>query len=1402
MGLETNNAYNGTGEAVKLNRYLEAYLTTPSVSSVGSISLYYRNFTDLLGGGSFILQKSIDNGPFTDLITVDFSATDVYELLTVEVNDPSENIKFRIYIPEETNTGYLCIDEIIITDIGQTLAASPSSLSDFHYYYNDGPSVSQSFVLLGTNLTGFPDDITITAPANYEVSLDNTTFSNVLSVSYASSSLTPTTIYVRLIEGLEIGNYNNEDISISGGGATSFTVSCNGSITEKPLPLISVTPSSLSGYTYVFGSGPSGYESFSLSVSNLNDYPGVISLIAPTGFHISTDFVTYTDSLTIPYNAEILTTTLVYARLKPGLSVNAYSGDIVINAEGVLSTVACNGNVTVPENPTLTATEDVISGFTYIDGFGPSESQSFEINGYNLTGSPDSILVSAPSNYEISFDDITYEATLNIPFSTSTLDPTIIYLRLVEGLAVGAYNNETISIEGGGASPYNVSCYGNVISPPSPILSVNETELSGFEYSEGSGPSIPQSFNLSAVNLNAYPDDITVTAPLNYEVSYDYPNFAETVYVPYDSETLDWTPIYVRLKSELVAGEYNSEYIVISVSGADDINVSCNGTVEIPLTPYLSLSPTSLSGFSYIVGNGPSAEQSYMLSGANLTGYPANITVTAPTNYEISLSSGSGFSASLSVPFADANFSDQIYVRLKSGLAEGDYNAEEITHNGGGASEVILNCSGTVDPIPPPYLSLSPTSLSGFSYIVGNGPSAEQSYTLSGSNLTGYPGNITLTAPTNFEISMSSGSGYTTSLNIPYSSSTLNSTQIYVRLKSGLSIGTYNSEIISNAGGGASTVNVICNGNVTNIPPPTISVSPSALSGFAYTEGNGPSPEQSYTLSGTYLTGYPDDIVVTAPANYEISLSSGSGFTNALSVSYASATLSSTSIYVRLKSDLAVGTYNSEFITNSGGGATDADVTCNGTVSAVSTDPCLEEDFSGFTAGTHASPNSIDISSSLDTYTNTSGWTGLKIYSAGGEIKLGSSSTDGYIITPTIDLSAGGTLEFDYAKWSSDDPMLQIFHAADGVNFVQLGSDIAATTDFQAHSVEITGGTASSKIKIGGTERIYLDNIVIYCGGSVPTPMLVANPTSLSGFNYTEGSGPSAEQSFELSGTDLNGTNLSITPPTNHEISLSSGTAFQNTPINLSAFDGTTTTVYVRLKSGLGFGNYNSEQINISGGGASDINVICNGSVEQLLTPELLTNPEILNGFTYIFENGPSAVQSFELSGNDLDDSQLDITPPENFEISLSESSGYASNPIILNSFDGNSMSVYVRLKADLPVGNYNDEILTISGSGAATINLTCSGYVEDNVEIGQFTNESIHIYPNPANHSLFVDAGQHFEHFTWTICDITGRVFNNGQVSDAEKTFQIDISELQSGLYVLILTDGHRHITRKIEKL
>ena len=219
-------------------------------------------------------------------------------------------------------------------------------------------------------------------------------------------------------------------------------------------------------------------------------------------------------------------------------------------------------------------------------------------------------------------------------------------------------------------------------------------------------------------------------------------------------------------------------------------------------------STTSLSDFVYEPSNGPSPERSFTVSGADLT---ANIVLTAPTNYEISKSSGSGFTSDTLIftQYGGSVSSKTVYVRLISGLDPGTYNSEDITISSTDKISKTVSCSGDVRQA----INPSVETLSNFNYDPGSGPSSEQSFTVSGQDLTA---NISITPPTNYEISTGTGVAFTPTdpITLTQSGGLVSSTTIYVRLKSGLSSGSYSPENITLSSTDKISRTVACNGFV------------------------------------------------------------------------------------------------------------------------------------------------------------------------------------------------------------------------------------------------------------------------------------------------------------------------------------------------------------------------------------------------------------------------------------------------------------------------------------------------------------------------------------------------------------------------------------------------------------
>ena len=213
------------------------------------------------------------------------------------------------------------------------------------------------------------------------------------------------------------------------------------------------------------------------------------------------------------------------------------------------------------------------------------------------------------------------------------------------------------------------------------------------------------------------------------------------------------------------------------------------------------------------------------------------------------------------------------------------------------------------------------SAVTGLDYFEGSGPSAEGVFQISGINLTA---DVSVTAPTNFEVSLTSSGTFTSSVTLTQSSG-IASGAVYVRLVSGLSPDTYTDDAtVASAGADSQTVSLT--GTVTAADP-QITVT-AFLDDFTYiaSEG-GPSPEDSFSVEGLFLQ---DDISITAPANYEVSLTTATGFASSVSITPdQGGTVAETDIFIRLAAGLSAATYDGN-VTVSSTGVTDELIAVNG----------------------------------------------------------------------------------------------------------------------------------------------------------------------------------------------------------------------------------------------------------------------------------------------------------------------------------------------------------------------------------------------------------------------------------------------------------------------------------------
>lgn len=238
------------------------------------------------------------------------------------------------------------------------------------------------------------------------------------------------------------------------------------------------------------------------------------------------------------------------------------------------------------------------------------------------------------------------------------------------------------------------SCKVQLFNGSSEITSLTST-TDGLTVSDGgvvtpvSGVSIS---SLSGVNTGAV---------YSFEdLSYDGTNLSDGVNVIKPYTTL-FSGTFENGKSYNVTGvylQYNSTKELLPRSDADIEEI-------IPVVPTINVSTSSLSGFSYVEGSGPSDVKSFTVSGSNLT---TNISLSmGGSDYEMSLSSGSGYTTSLTLtPEAGEVASTTIYVRLKADKSAGSYSGSTITLTSTGADDKTVSLSGTVTEYVAPYATL------------------------------------------------------------------------------------------------------------------------------------------------------------------------------------------------------------------------------------------------------------------------------------------------------------------------------------------------------------------------------------------------------------------------------------------------------------------------------------------------------------------------------------------------------------------------------------------------------------------------------------------------------------------------------------------------------------------------
>ncbi len=402
--------------------------------------------------------------------------------------------------------------------------------------------------------------------------------------------------------------------------------------------------------------------------------------------------------------------------------------------------------------------------------------------------------------------------------------------------------------------------------------------------------------------------------------------------------------------------------------------------------------------------------------------------------------------------------------------------------------------------------------------------------------------------------------------------------------------------------------------------------------------------------------------------------------------------------------------------------------------------PMMDGGFEGQTVGTVPD---IDASATTPTTNWTKGIPNTNctvpvttaISSSGGRtgskyavVHVNCTSVNRQLISPqlydatTFPNSADGTYTFQY--WVRNSSNI----GASGVGVgtataVGMGNFVANTTaSWTKQTVTVTPNSTSNlnsqanfrcKLTSAGTGGFDVDDVVVYFGAADASAPLAASGGAVSGttISWSAASGgvdgggymvvryasnPIIDQDPNQNGiyakglTITNGTNGVSNPGT--VVYIGTGTSFTDDVAGSSSG-----TDYYKIYTVDKAFNYASE-------------IIATAVVST--TPTITSSTETLTGLNYT-GTGPSASQSFVVSGSNLTNNLVVSTASTDFELSSDNFGSAGSASITLTGTTVASTTISVRLKANL-TGGLKTAIVTIASTGANTLNsISLSGSVQ-----------------------------------------------------------------------------------------
>ena len=647
---------------------------------------------------------------------------------------------------------------------------NPTSLAGFAYVYEEGPSNVKTFNITGRSLTAATH---IYAPENYEMSSfpgDNFYPESHITINTYTGTYNYT-IKVRLKAGLEVGTYD-ENITITQSEVGDMTIALSGSVTgDQPQPQ--------GGYT---------------RLSDLSELTSGSKVVFAARYDDNaTSYYAMTAQASGKPTGVLFTSVIDDAETLPA--------EITDEEETYYWTVDVDG-----DNYTFTNANGDVLGYT--------SSTNFATGGDNTA-------------WAITYQ--TSEATAMVPeysaFVINNVNNAIRAFALNSNHNFGPYHTQNIAADnynffidifataGGGtltcATPTFTPEAGTYYEAQEVAISCNTADATIYYTLDGSDPT---------ENSAVYSVPIAVEASMTIKAiamkeGYENSNIATAEYTiilgavtifnqDWENGMNDWTFVTVEGGNAWTIATYSNNHYAYANGYNGGVNEQWCISPAFDLYTYTNASLTFRNAKNY---TGPDMQLYFS------NNYDGENPATATwTELEFNKSTGS-YAWTESGTIDLANFTgEECYIGFKYTSTENEAAAWEV-------DDIVLMGFTTQT-----YINVTPSALTGFTYIVGNGPSQVQTFTVSGGNLPPAPGGttggITITCSnTHYEFSLDGEEFWPYTIGIQ-ATGTLEPTTLYVRLEEGLPVGPWDGVVTFEDGGYEVTATV--SGIVTEEPVP------------------------------------------------------------------------------------------------------------------------------------------------------------------------------------------------------------------------------------------------------------------------------------------------------------------------------------------------------------------------------------------------------------------------------------------------------------------------------------------------------------------------------------------------------------------------------------------------------